>query len=372
MGGPNLLYAFAEQEIPLPAPQERRNSTEHEPWNHLQTFDVPASQQSHFVRLETDFSDASGVISAGETFAWPANSPSDSGFAFPLGDGVADCVYGDMTTAYSGANAANMPYSPGAYAFNGSPWPTSGFVPQGPAHHHAVCFSRAKGSFQSMNDGLMSHELGHSTPNVPGSNYSCDAWSYLEEISPIPMEKRLSSPQDEIPIHCDWDEPDPIFREDPVMEYAGITDPQPGAMKIEGNSERFQSGLASSFPPTAGFFPDYWSVHMRNESRNSDEARSRSFALRPASRRVSRKLSVSLTTPTLSVIHEDGKGGLALSNMNTMKGRRVGPLSKSKAAQARKNRKEKCVCIRCKMMKQSVCHVLIWEHFQMGMLNASP
>ncbi len=359
-----MLYSFAEQEIPLPTTEEQKSSAEQEPWSHLHTYDVPPSQQTHFVRLETDFSDASGIISADETFAWPANSPSDSTFAFPLGDGFADRAYGDMATAYNGANvtnAANIPYPPETYAFNLPPWQTSDSVPAGLADHHFANFGQVKG-FQSMNDDiyqLTGHKPNHSTPYQPGSCYGCEAWKYVEAVSPIPTENLLSSPQDEVPVQSDWDEPDSFGREDPVMEYAGIRDPQSGAMKIEGNSERFQSGLASSFPPTAGFYPEYWPVHTRDESRNLDEARSRSFALRPASRRVNRKLSVSLTAPTLSVIHEDGKGGLALSNMNTMKGRRVGPLSKSKAAQARKNRKEKCVCIRCKMMKQSVCQVVI-------------
>jgi hypothetical protein len=357
--GESLLYAVGEGEIRLP--EERRNSTGYEPWNHLRTFDTPNPHQTHLLRLNSDFSDVSGVISTIETLAWPGNSPPDSGLAFIPGDNIDD-IYNETAKVHSGPNGDITQYPQDAYGLSN---PQDGRIDPaapGSVEHLFQNIHQPERSFHSAHDvsyPFFNQSMDNTTSYPDSGTGSCvqyDTWNYLQGISPYLTGRQFSSPQQENPLRSCWDEPASCRYEDPLIEYAGITHPQSGAINIEGTSERFQSDLASSFPPTAGFFPEYWPVRVKEEPRNAGETRSRSFALRPASQnsRVSRKHSVSATMPTLSVIHEDGKGGLALSALNTLKGRRIGPLSKSKAAQAAKNRKEKCVCIRCKMMKQSV------------------
>ena len=345
-------------------PEERRNSTGYEPWNHLQTFVASDPQRTRLLQVNGDFSDVSGVMSATETLAWPANSPQDSSRPFICGDTVGDFSYGDMAEPYSLANVANIPYSPDTYLVSSPQGGTFDFPARTPAGRSFPHFYQNEESRHSTNDGscqLLDYVVDKPASylyNGMESHLSCAAWSYLQDISPHQTGATVSSPNEENSLHHYWDEAASCRHDDPLTEHAGIIHPPSSVIKIEGNSERFQPDLASSFPPTAGFFPEYWSGHVNDEPRSIDEPRSRPFAWRPASRnsRVNRKLSVSATMPTLSVIHEDGRGGVALSTLNTMKGRRVGPLSKSKAAQAAKNRKEKCVCIRCKMMKQSVSY----------------
>lgn len=343
-------------------PEEGRNSVEHEPWNHLQTFVGSEPQRTRLLQVDSDFSDVSGVMSATETLPWLANSPPDSSRPFMCAENVGDFCYGDAVEAFNGTNVANIPYSPDSYLVSSPQGGTFDFPAHTPAGHQIPNFYQPEGSFYGTNDGsyqLLDHAVDKPATylhNGMDLHLSCETWNYLQDISPHLTGAMISSPNEENSLHSYWDEAASCRHDDPLTEYAGIKHLQSGVIKIEGNSERFQPDLASSFPPTAGFFPEYWSGRVSEEPRNIDEPRSRPFAWRPASRnsRVNRKPSVSATMPTLSVIHEDGKGGVALSTLNTMKGRRVGPLSKSKAAQAAKNRKEKCVCIRCKMMKQSV------------------
>lgn len=342
--------------------EERRNSIGHEPWNHLQTFVASEPQTHRLLQVDGDFSDVSGVMSATETLVWPANSPPESSQPFLCGDTGGDYNYDDAAEAYNGINVANMQYSPDSGLVGSPQGGTFDISTRTLTGHPFSDFYQNEGSFYNTNDSsyqLFDHHVDKPASylyNGMESHLNCEAWNYLQELSPHLTGVTVSSPNEENTLHNYWEEVASCRRDDSLPGYAGTTNVQSGVIKIEGNSERFQPELASSFPPTAGFFPEYWSSRVIDEPRNTNEPRSRPFAWRPASRnsRTNRKLSVSATMPTLSVIHEDGKGGVALSTLNTMKGRRVGPLSKSKAAQAAKNRKEKCVCIRCKMMKQSV------------------
>lgn len=356
------MYASEEQGISLAMPEEGRSSIGHEPWNHLQTFAVSEPLRTRLLRADGDFSDVSGVMSATETLAWPANSPAESSQPFLCGDTGGDYSFDDAAEPYNGADMANVQYSANNGLVGSPQGGTFDFSTRTPAEHPFSNLYQHDGSIYGTNDGnyqLLNHYVDEPASCLYSGmepQLSYKAWNYLQNMSPHLTSATASSPNEENPLHNYWDEAASCHHDDPLPRYAGITHVQSGVIKIEGNSERFQPELASSFPPTAGFFPEYWSGRVIDESRNIDEPRSRPFAWRPASRssRVNRKLSVSATMPTLSVIHEDGKGGVALSTLHTMKGRRVGPLSKSKAAQAAKNRKEKCVCIRCKMMKQSV------------------
>lgn len=357
-------------------PEEGRNSVGHEPWNHLQSLVAVEPQTMRLPQVDGDFSDVSGVMSATETLAWPANSPPESIQPFICSNAGGDYNYDDASEPYNGVNGANIQYSPDnglAGSPQGATLESSTCMPGG---HPFPNFYQHESSL-SMNDG--NYQLLNPHVDKPASylysgmepHFSYKAWNYLQGLSPFLTGATVSSPNEENSSQNCWDEAASCRHDDPFPGYAGITHGQSGVIKIEGNCERFQPELASSFPPTAGFFPEYWSGCVMDEPRNADEPRPRPFAWRPASRnsRVNRKLSVSATMPTLSVIHEDGKGGVALSTLNTMKGRRVGPLSKSKAAQAAKNRKEKCVCIRCKMMKQSVSRVETVGFFQIHSLT---
>ena len=142
----------------------------------------------------------------------------------------------------------------------------------------------------------------------------------------------------------------------PLREQPGETRVErPG---IEGSCEHFHPDVASSFPPTAGCFPDYWPVKPNTRSVRHSRSTSGPFAFRPSTRnpRATRNVSVPTVDIPLSVIHEYRKSAPNPSQKATRKGRRAGPLSKAKATQAAMIRKNKSVCIRCKMMKQSVSH----------------
>lgn len=149
-----------------------------------------------------------------------------------------------------------------------------------------------------------------------------------------------------------------VLRQIQLMEEQKIepnSEIHSNGISIEGSCERFVSGVASSFPPTAGHFPEYWSSKQAPPNiSNAKKSSSSSIALRPTTRpRVNRK-SISMGEVSGSVIHGHGKS--APTAPVSRKGRRAGPLSKAKATQAAIIRKNKSVCIRCKMMKQSVSY----------------
>lgn len=350
------LCTSAGQEIPRSTPEEQGNYTEYEPWNHRQNLVVSEPHVAHLFRLDSAFSDASGIVSNGETLAWPINEPPASSIPFVYDGSVG---YGDVAEPRDGPNMFNIQQPPETYGFPCSQDDNFGVSADRLEEDTLPNLCPHEGSFQSINDDsyhFLDQIVDNSTTYIQeglGSYHNCELWNYLQKLPSYPTGEVLLSPSEEdtMPMYCD--ESTSCHYDDPLTELAEMMHPQSEAIKIEGACDRFQSDMAASFPPMAGFFPKDW---PDDEPRNSDGPSSRAFALRPASRnsRVNRKLIISATMPTLSVIHEDGRGGLALSTQNTMKGRRVGPLSKSKAAQAAKNRKEKCVCIRCKMMKQSV------------------
>ena len=305
---------------------------------------------------------------------WPPHSPPDSGLPLICGDNIG----GFPEPGYT-ENLVNTQYFPETFGVTSPQSTIIDFSADRPDQHNLPNVYQYEGSIQSTNDGsrqfldqMLDNPAAYEHNEVgPCHNYlNC-----LQEIPPHLMGGDLSSSHEENLMQNGWDESAACRHDDPLTEYAGITHPQSGPVKIEGASEPFQFGVAASFHFTAECFPESWPVDSHDEPRHEGEARSRSSAWQqpPASRnsRVNRKLNVSTTMPPLSVIHEDGKGGLAFSQLNTMKGRRVGPLSKSKAAQAAKNRREKSVCIRCKMMKQSVSCIAYSNFFQICRLTVS-
>lgn len=159
------------------------------------------------------------------------------------------------------------------------------------------------------------------------------------------------------PDHQDHVEVRPL-RPTAIMNVAQPAEARIEIPSIEGTCEHFQPDIASSFPPTAGCFPKYWPAKSNARPVQHSKSASGPIAFRPATRnsKVNRKTSVPAVEAPLSVIHEYRKGTPNPSPQATRKGRRAGPLSKAKATQAAIIRKNKSVCIRCKMMKQSVSH----------------
>lgn len=173
----------------------------------------------------------------------------------------------------------------------------------------------------------------------------------------------LDHDMDGLPLYQLDDRPDHQDHVDvrPLRTTAIMNIEQPSEARIEkpsveGTCDHFQPDMASSFPPSAGCFPDYWAVKSNARPVQHSKSTSGPFAFRPVTRtpRVNRKASVPTIEAPLSVIHEYRKGAPNPSHQATRKGRRAGPLSKAKATQAAIIRKNKSVCIRCKMMKQSV------------------
>lgn len=319
------------------------------PWNHLQSLDSASLKRSHSY-LSSDLS--SGVPSTTETLGWPGTSPPDSGPAFVTSENTLETQHSEYADACTPINLGVQ-----SYVTNHERHPN-------PAFHSGSPITYARTIQNNQFYGVAERCSGSNDTDYDIYDPHLETSSSHQPDEPVSPQQHGALPV--YPIHplsdkydgttaCQLNEPTP-YHEDPLSEYAGFTHPQTATISIEGTSERFQSDTASSFPPTAGFFPEYWPVSAKEGIRPKARPASRSFALRPASRnsRGNKKPSVPLTEPSLSVIHEDGKGGVASSSQTTKKGRRAGPLSRVKAAQAAKNRKEKSVCIRCKMMKQAV------------------
>ena len=128
----------------------------------------------------------------------------------------------------------------------------------------------------------------------------------------------------------------------------------------EGTCQGFRSDVSASYPPSTGCFLECWPCNGNPRNPYGLKSTSSPFPLRPATRnsKGNRKASVGASELPLAVIHEHGKGEVTSTVQNTRKGRRAGPLSKAKATQAAIIRKNRSVCIRCKMMKQSVSHLV--------------
>ena len=128
---------------------------------------------------------------------------------------------------------------------------------------------------------------------------------------------------------------------------------QPGAIRIEGSSGHYKSGLPSSFPPTADCFPDYVPIaqkHRRHRAIASTSQPTLNISNKSTSARGSRSGS-------LSIIREYGhlqQGSPVLSRNGSAKGKRKGPLNTATALAAAQKRKDGNVCIRCRTMKMTV------------------
>lgn len=261
------------------------------------------------------------------THVWPSSSPPDYAMVFPSNDSIADLGHGDFTDSYR--SKAPEVVQQVATAIKLEIPETQPKIPP-----FLVPFHQDHPSpYQSSDGRRISNDAGYETANheIEGiPPYQAPNPHHQQEHRVLgkiqPMEEQQLEPDSE--IHAE-------------------------GINIEGTCERFLPGVASSFPPTAGYFPEYWPSKQTPPNIQDAKKSSSSIALRPTTRppRVNRK-SISMGEVSGSAIHGHAKSAPTISMAR--KGRRAGPLSKAKATQAAIIRKNKSVCIRCKMMKQSV------------------
>lgn len=258
------------------------------------------------------------------THVWPSSSPPDSAVGFPPNDGISDLGHADFTDSYSPEVVQQVATAIKLEIPETQP---KNLPFQVPFHQdHPNPYQSGDGRRISDDAGYetANHEMEGIPPYQAANSHLQHDYGVLRKIQP--MEEQKIEPDSE--IHAN-------------------------GINIEGTSERFLSGVASSFPPTAGHFPEYWPSKQTPSNIQNAKKSSSSIALRPTARtpRVNRK-SISMGEVSGSAIHGHGKS--APTTPVARKGRRAGPLSKAKATQAAIIRKNKSVCIRCKMMKQSV------------------
>ena len=127
----------------------------------------------------------------------------------------------------------------------------------------------------------------------------------------------------------------------------------PNAIRIKPCSDHYQSDLTSTFPPTAGFYPDKLSNPDLRRRRVAPSTIRHSVSPPNQVNIPFRRRPRATTVGSLSIIREDGQRDLPMSRTASQKGRRKGPLAKETAVAAAQRRKEKSVCIRCRTMKQT-------------------
>ncbi len=133
----------------------------------------------------------------------------------------------------------------------------------------------------------------------------------------------------------------------------------PGAIKIPGSSKRYDADLASSFPPTAGHFPDYMPIVQTSEQQQSTLSTSQPIMTFSKHASLSMRRKPSKTKPSrrsrsgsLKVIQEHDSS-LGTSPTGSLRGRRKGHLDQATAFAASQKRSNGTVCIRCKVLKQT-------------------
>lgn len=261
------------------------------------------------------------------THLWPGSSPPDSAVVFPSNDSIADVGHADFTDSYRFKAPEAVQQLATAIKLENPETQTENQPFQMPFHQDRPSpYQSGDGRRISDDAGYetASHELEGIPPYQSTNHRIQQDYKVLRKIQP--MEEQKMKPDSE--IHAN-------------------------GVNIEGTRERFLPGVASSFPPTAGHFPEYWPSMQTPPNIQNAKKSSGAIALRPTARppRVNRK-SISMGEVSGSAML--GRGKSTPTAHVARKGRRAGPLSKAKATQAAIIRKNKSVCIRCKMMKQSV------------------
>lgn len=261
------------------------------------------------------------------THLWPSSSSPDSAVVFRSNDSIADLGNADFIDSYKFK-------APGAVQQLATAIKLEILETQAEHQPFQVPFHQDQPSpYQSGDGRRISDDAGHEIANHE-----------IEEIPPYQATNPI--------LQQDYKE---LRQIQPMEEQKIESDSEiyANGINIEGTRERFLHGVASSFPPTAGHSSEYWPSKQTPPNIQNAKKSSSTIALRPTARppRVNRK-SISMGEVSGSAIHGHGKS--APTAPVARKGRRAGPLSKAKATQAAIIRKNKSVCIRCKMMKQSV------------------
>lgn len=270
------------------------------------------------------------------THLWPSSSPPDSAVVFPSNDSIPDLGNADFTDSYKFKVPEAVQKLATAIKLE---------IPDTQAEHplfQVPVHQDDPSSFQSGN-GQISDKAGHETAN--------------HEMEGIPLYQATNPP-----LQQDYKQ----LRQIQPMEVQKIesdSEIHTNGINIEGTRERLLPAVASSFPPTAGHFSESWPSKQAPPNIQNAKNSSSAIALRSIARppRMNRK-SISMGEVSRSAIHGNGKS--APNAPVARKGRRAGPLSKAKATQAAMIRKNKSVCIRCKMMKQSVSSFAMEANFR--------
>lgn len=330
------------------------------PWNHLQSFDSQIRYQNQRYRLSRNLS--SGVFSSAMVGGWSGTSHPGSSPTFVFYNGINDAQRGHHAEPFIPTNERTT----NILIRNGEQKIVDASPTDSTTH---VAFDSENPEFYSPEAGQdFYNDTRYETLDLQiGSPSLCHSYGALwsQDIeNPLDYpNKSLSNFQkvgsfDKNSHLVTFYDEDPGFYQykDPLSEYPGVTHPQPTIIGLERASKNVEPDAGSPYSPQAGFFSHFWPKFPKAKQESKARPASRSLTLRPASRNLknNKKSGITNAEAALSVIHEDGKGGVASRSPTTKKGRRAGPLSKSKAAQAAKMRKEKSVCIRCKLMKQSV------------------
>ncbi len=156
----------------------------------------------------------------------------------------------------------------------------------------------------------------------------------------------------------------PDFVRDSALDFATLD--HPGAIKIGASSGHYKPDLTSSYPPSAGCYPDYMPA-MQGPGRHQHRpliSTSEPTILPSSPPNLPFRKHSNRPTPTrgsrsgsLSIIREYGHsphGSPILSRNGSGKGKRKGPLPTATAIAAAQKRKDGNVCIRCRTMKMTV------------------
>jgi len=140
----------------------------------------------------------------------------------------------------------------------------------------------------------------------------------------------------------------------------------PTTIRIPRSSQRYQPDQASSFPPTAGHYPKFMHAEQRTKKHRSTISTPRpvppisSGISVPMRRESSRNKSTrGSRSGSLKAIPEDDHVSLCRSPAGSTRGRRNGRLKLATALAASEKRTTGTVCIRCKVLKQTVSAVNI-------------
>lgn len=139
----------------------------------------------------------------------------------------------------------------------------------------------------------------------------------------------------------------------------------PGAIEVPRSSKQYDPSLTSSFPPTAGHYPDFvptFSIATSNKTTLPNPLPTMMF---PKHRSLPMRRKTSKTKATgrsrsgsLRTIQEHEQI-FGTSPTGSLRGRRKGRLDPATAFAASQKRFKGTVCIRCKMMKQKVSAVSV-------------